>query len=621
MKTARFPVEPARILFPSAFVSVKTAKLYGETGMKQAIYSVLSAVLLFWGHLAAAQDRVWLQVEAQPDLRSAEARARAYGASFGDVAGFRLSSGWYAIVLGPVDAVDAEGRLADLRGLRQIPGDSFVANGSNFRRQFWPAGTVGANDAPTEPSTDRDSAAALTEPDTGIEVVTPVLAPPAEETPAQARQSESLLPLEERQLIQTAMQWKGFYAAAIDGDFGAGTRAAMASYQTATGYEPTGLLTTAQRNELIGSYSDELAALGLQQVHEAEAGIDIILPTALVAFDHYDPPFVHFKSQGGSGVSALLISQAGDQATLFGLYDIMQTLEIVPPQGERSRDDASFTLRGESTTLKSYSYAALKGGLIKGYTLVWPPAEDERMQRVLTAMQKSFAPFGDRAMDDTVLPPSAEQRRDMLAGLEVRRPEFSRSGFYVDAVGRVMTSAAAVTGCGRITLDGSTEATVQFADSALGVALLVPATPLAPTAFAQFQTAEPRLQAEVAVAGFSYEDALTAPTLTFGVLEDLRGLDGEVSLRRLAVDALPGDVGGPVFDTSGSVLGMLLPKAINPARQLPDGVNFALDAGTIAAALAENGLSPTASTRQGGMAPEDLTRLASGMTVLVSCWN
>ena len=583
--------------------------------MKQAISTVLIAVLVVWGNLAAAQSQVWLQVEAQPDLRSAEDRARAYGASFGDVAGFRLTSGWYAIVLGPVDAVDAEGRLADLRGLRQIPGDSFVADGSNFKRQFWPAGAVAATDTGVDLALNQP----VEEPE--VAVVAPVLAPPAEETPAEARRSESRLPLEERQLIQTAMQWKGFYAAAIDGDFGAGTRAAMASYQAATGNEPTGVLTTGQRNDLVGSYSAELAALGLEPVHEAEAGIDIILPTALVGFDHYDPPFVHFKSLDGSGVSALLISQAGDQATLFGLYDIMQTLEIVPPQGERSRDDASFTLRGDSPALKSYTHAALKGGLIKGYTLVWPPAQDEKMQRVLTAMQQSFAPFGERAMDDTVSSPSAEQRRDMLAGLEVRRPDFSRSGFYVDGTGRVITAAAAVASCGRITLDGATDATVQFADAALGIAVLAPATPLAPPAFAAFQTGVPRLQAEVAVAGYSYEDALTMPTLTFGVLEDLQGLKGEASLRRLALDALPGDAGGPVFDSSGSVLGMLLPKPENPVRQLPDGVNFALDAGTIAAALAENGLSPVASTRQGGMAPEDLTRLASGMTVLVSCWN
>jgi len=586
--------------------------------MKQAFSTVLSVFLLVWAQAAVAQSQVWLQVEAQPDLRTAEERARAYAAAFGDVAGFRLKSGWYAIVLGPVDALDAEGRLADLRGLQQIPGDSFVANGSNFRQQFWPVGSVGTS---SDAVVVLNEPAGEPEPQAAIAVIEPVVAPVAEETAAEARRAEAGLPLPERELLQTALQWKGFYASAIDGDFGAGTRSAMASYQAALGYDPTGILTSRQRNELVESYSDELAELGLEPVSEAEAGIEIILPTALVTFDHYDPPFVHYKAKGGSGVSVLLISQAGDQNTLFGLYDIMQTLEIVPPQGERSRDNGSFTLRGESPALKSHTYAALQGGLVKGYTLVWNPADDEKMQRVLVAMQKSFAPSGDRAMDDTVATPSAEQRRDMLAGLEVRRPDFSRSGFYVDEAGTVVTSAEAVASCGRITLDEETEAAVAFADTALGIAVLRPAVPLSPSAFAQMQTGVPRLQAEVAVAGYSYEDALSMPTLTFGTLEDLRGLNGEPALRRLALDALPGDAGGPVFDTSGSVLGMLLAKPANPAKLLPAGVNFALDAGTISAALAAAGATATASTRQGGMAPEDLTTLASGMTVLVSCWN
>ena len=54
-------------------------------------------------------------------------------------------------------------------------------------------------------------------------------------------------------------------------------------------------------------------------------------------FDHYEPPFVHYGERGGSGVRVLLISQPGDQSTLFGLYDILQTLEIVPLDGERER--------------------------------------------------------------------------------------------------------------------------------------------------------------------------------------------------------------------------------------------------------------------------------------------
>ena len=59
---------------------------------------------------------------------------------------------------------------------------------------------------------------------------------------------------------------------------------------------------------------------------------------------------------------------------------------------------------------------------------------------------------------------------------------------------------------------------VVHRDDALGLAVLRPTDRLAPPAIAEFQTGVPRLQAEVAVAGFPYGGVLTTPALTFGKL-------------------------------------------------------------------------------------------------------
>ena len=93
-------------------------------------------------------------------------------------------------------------------------------------------------------------------------------------------------------------------------------------------------------------------------------------------------------------------------------------------------------------------------------------------------------------------------------------------------------------------------------DEALGIALLKPAENLSPLTYANFRNTAPRLKSEVAVAGYSYDGALGAATMTFGQLADVRGLNGEENLRRLALSAQAGDAGGPVFDMSGRVLGM-----------------------------------------------------------------
>ncbi|TAG08687.1 MAG: peptidoglycan-binding protein, partial [Rhodobacterales bacterium] len=66
-----------------------------------ALFALLILTLMPVAGPARAQEaNVWVQIEAQPDLAGAEDRARAYAARFPETSGFRLRSGWYAIVLG-----------------------------------------------------------------------------------------------------------------------------------------------------------------------------------------------------------------------------------------------------------------------------------------------------------------------------------------------------------------------------------------------------------------------------------------------------------------------------------------------------------------------------------------
>jgi len=583
---------------------------------------IFAAVLFSIAFIGAAQAQqrtgaVWVQIEAQPSLSQARESIRDYATRLQDVNGFSLGAGWYAIALGPYAPQDAERVLQVYRAEGVIPRDSYIAASSDYQQQFWP---IGANDlsgsalVPAIPAPDSNLEAApetaalpeLPEPD------------PIDETPAQARASERELNRDERAALQEALKWAGFYGGAIDAAFGRGTRGAMARWQEAQGYQPTGVLTTRQRAELLTAYNAVLADLGLETVQETEAGIEIKLPTAVVAFDKYEPPFAHYTPSGDIDARIFLISQRGDSNTLGGLYDIMQTLEIVPETGPRTLTDSAFTLIGESALMISHTQAWLKDGEIKGFTLIWPAGDEERRTRLLGEMQESFTRL-DGVLDATASSTEV-QSIDLVSGLAIRKPRLTRSGFYVDRNGSVITTSDVVQGCGRITIDQDHEASISSQNAELGLAILRPRETLAPLAVATLQNTVPRLHSDVAVAGYSYGGILGAPTITFGQLADLRGLNGEEQLNRLALSALEGDVGGPVMDAAGSVLGMLLPGT-QPGRALPDGVSFALTADALRRELQQAGITPVTPTDTKTLAPETLANKAKGLTVLVSCWE
>ncbi|KMW56753.1 hypothetical protein AIOL_001709 [Candidatus Rhodobacter oscarellae] len=594
--------------------------------MKQFVAVLLLGVGLLGFGPAAAQS-VFVQIEAHPNLPDAEDAVRDFASDLPDVNGFRFASGWYAVALGPYDLATAVARVNTLKSRRAIPADSYLVDGSTYSQQFYP---IGAS-ALTAPAV---TAPAPTAPAAQVEVPalqggTETAAAPEpepeplilEETRREALRSEGRLSRQDRFDLQIALQWFGFYEGRIDAAFGPGTRNSMARWQSSKGYDDTGVLTTRQRQELITDYTTVLASLNLQPWRDDSAGIEMELPTAMVAFDRYEPPFAHYNAINDSGVRVLLISQAGNENSLLGLYDIMQTLKIVPLEGERERRANRFTLTGENSEITSYTHAVLDNGEIKGFTLIWPVGEDKRREVALKAMRDSFTPVSGTVLPDVVGDGALEQSLDLVSGLEIRRPIASRSGFYVDGRGTILTSTAAVNGCQRITVDEIYDADVVARDAALGLALLRPKERLAPIEFARFQPSVPRLKSEVAVAGYSFEGALGSPTVTFGTLADVKGLRGERTMKRLALSTSPGDAGGPVFDATGSVMGMLLPNDTEGARQLPGDVNFATDSAAIAEFMSNNGISAAASDASTTASPEAITTRAQNLTVLVGCWD
>jgi S1-C subfamily serine protease len=166
-------------------------------------------------------------------------------------------------------------------------------------------------------------------------------------------------------------------------------------------------------------------------------------------------------------------------------------------------------------------------------------------------------------------------------------------------------------------LNEAYDATVTYSDDQ--IAILSPRDGLTPLDHVVLQANEPRLNSPVSIAGFSFGGVLARPTLTFGELADVQGLAGE-NVNRLTLAANDGDIGGPVFDAGGAVIGVLLPAVAKSGQVLPSDVAVAAKLDRITTALAQTGANTTVTDQFASMPAATLTTLAADVTVLVSCW-
>lgn len=577
----------------------------------RATLAVLVALVIL-ARSALAQDVAYIQIEAKPSLAEVQTRLQAYSETLDDVNGFALGAGWYGIALGPYSRNRAEALLIAMSARGLIPRDSYISSPAEYLQQIWPQPGLDVQ------TSVRTTQAPLTEQSDAPSV--PSQRPQSNfgETLAEARASEDLLTRADREELQIALQWAGFYRSSIDAAFGRGTRRAMRDWQTANNHEATGVLTTAQREQLLAQYYAILEGMDFAEVNDARAGIRMDMPLGVVRFDRYESPFAHYDSISSLGARVILISQEGDRNTLNGLYEVLQTLEIVPREGPRKRNRSGFRLTGQDDTIITHAEATLKDGQIKGFMLVWPTYDEERRQRVLARMTRSFT-REPGVLESTILGPDT-QAVNLVSGLRIRVPRLTRTGFFVSKNGDVVTTADAVAGCGRVTIEQDYEAATIAFDAVSGLAVISPTDGLAPVSFAQIAPGFARPDSEVAVAGFPYGGILDAPTLTYGTISDLRGLSGETTQIRLVIDALPGDAGGAVLDPSGVVVGVLL-SSEEATRRPPAGVGLAASAVAIQQLLAQAGLR--AQERFGGtyIAPEDLIYRARDLAVVVNCWD
>ena len=564
---------------------------------------------------SAAPRQVWIQLETRLHLEDSLDSIKIYARDLTNVNGFEIDGGWFGVAIGPYAPEQADAILQKLRAEGNIPRTSFTTTGASYGARFYPPALT------AEPSTTNatiQNTASRTTPSSASEEEA-VTEPPisAAEQLAQTKASEQAMTKAEKKYLQRALAWAGFYDSAIDGLYGRGTRAAMKGWQSVNGYDTSGVLTTAQRAEIISEYQFLLAGLGFEEVADVQAGIALRLPSALLAPVSYDPPFATYAAKDTGLAQVILISQRGDRARLAALYEVMQTLSILPKTGPRNLAKSSFTIEAYDDRLHTTGFATLRDGDIKGLIFVWPRGDSARRARVEEEIFTSFTTFsgalGEAPILDTDLKP-----QESLGGLTIRQPSFTQSGVFTSREGHILTAAQDFSGCGNLKLQDGLPLRIAAQNAKLAV--LIPKQGAAPPSIGQFETQRPYAPQYVALGGYSYGGKLGAPTITMGKLQALTDLTGRAGVARLELDSLPGDIGGPIYDQYGSVTGILLPPPPQRSRQLPANVQFMANWPLISEALIAANAAASTKTETVKLKPVDLANLAQKTVALISCW-
>ena len=206
-----------------------------------------------------------------------------------------------------------------------------------------------------------------------------------------------------------------------------------------------------------------------------------------------------------------------------------------------------------------------------------------------------------------------------------REPYGYGSGFAISAKGHVVTSAHVIEGCGGVTA-GPSEAEVLAYDLQNDLALIRPSK--SPVTYARFRQGRGvRPGDSIVVIGYPLPALLSSePSVATGIVSALSRQGEDRRFMQISPPIQPANSGGPLLDGSGNVVGIVASKldAVEVARatgDIPQNVNFAINAGTIRAFLYSYRVEYETSQSTVPVAPADIAARARSFTMLVICWK
>jgi hypothetical protein len=364
-------------------------------------------------------------------------------------------------------------------------------------------------------------------------------APSADDSAIGAQKAEFLaLPEATRKAVQEALVWLGLYVGVNDGDFGKRTRDAILAFQASVKAPTGGTVTAPLLKALLAAAQKAREAAGFQVVSDPKTGAKIGAPLNLLS----------------TRAGARLDFASNDDADLAALYARLSAATHTRKIAYKAiLPDAFFVVSGQDGPVKFYTRFDKNPHAsppIRGFTFAYPASQTAYLDRVAIAVANSFEPFPEFTSSPAASAGANAATTPATSSSSPPPPVPQPAATaLVVASGKALTALKA-DDCPNPTVAGK-PVRIERADAATGLAIL--AGDFAANGQAlRFGAPEQDLVVlgfagpRVAVSSASFTGGDARPVVT------------------AAVDK--GASGGPVFDRSGALVGLVAPIAGEPKR-------------------------------------------------------
>jgi S1-C subfamily serine protease len=198
------------------------------------------------------------------------------------------------------------------------------------------------------------------------------------------------------------------------------------------------------------------------------------------------------------------------------------------------------------------------------------------------------------------------------------------TGFFVSSDGEILTNNHVVAGCRNLTTKGGLPVQVISRNPASDLALVK--AEIKPDQIAVFRGGtSPRVGDTVVTFGFPLPGVLSSEgNVSTGILSATTGLQNDIRFVQISAPVQPGNSGGPVFDTSGHVVGVVVAKldALRVAQftgDVPQNVNFAVHWSEVRVLLDEQGVRYKKLPSQQAISTRAIAKIGAEVSVTLDC--